>query len=85
MEGEEFDALVDDVKAHGLSEQIILYEGKILDGRSRYRTCLAARWSPAAILEMSLNGDSWINDRWDPAAYVISTNAGTSPPSRSAS
>jgi hypothetical protein len=32
MEGEEFDALVADIKANGLREKIDLYQGKIADG-----------------------------------------------------
>jgi hypothetical protein len=42
MEGEEFDALVADVKQHGLNEPIVLYENKVLDGRNRHRACRIA-------------------------------------------
>jgi hypothetical protein len=37
MEGEEFDKLVADIKANGLREKIDLYEGRVVDGRNRYR------------------------------------------------
>jgi hypothetical protein len=66
MEGAEFDALVADIKANGLHYPIILYDGKILDGRNRYRACLAAGFEPAV-----RNGDNWIGD---PASFVISRN-----------
>lgn len=36
---EDYKALCDSVEAQGLLEPIILYEGKILDGRSRYNAC----------------------------------------------
>jgi ParB-like chromosome segregation protein Spo0J len=46
LEGEEFDALVADVKANGLCEKIFLYDGMILDGRNRYRACIEAGIEP---------------------------------------
>jgi len=39
LEGEEFDALVADIAASGLCEAVWLYQGRILDGRNRYRAC----------------------------------------------
>jgi ParB-like chromosome segregation protein Spo0J len=66
MEGAEFDELVADIKAHGCHEDIVLFDGMILDGRNRYRACLAAGIPPCPF-----NGDRWIDD---PAAYVISVN-----------
>lgn len=64
MGGEEFDALVADIKKNGLRQELVLYEDKILDGRNRYRACLAAG---IAASWMEFKGD-------DPAAYVISAN-----------
>jgi len=64
MEGEEFDALGADIKANGLVEDIVLYEGMILDGRHRYRAGLAAGAEPRFT---DYRGD-------DPTAYVISKN-----------
>lgn len=47
IEGAEFEALVEDIKAHGLREKIWIYEGKILDGRNRFLACQKAKVRPA--------------------------------------
>ncbi len=49
IEGEHFLELVKDVREHGLREPIILLEGKILDGRNRYRACVAAGMLPESL------------------------------------
>jgi ParB-like chromosome segregation protein Spo0J len=64
MQGEEFEALVADIKANGLHESIVTYDGMILDGRNRLRACLAAGVEP----------DFVGGGIGDPVAYVISAN-----------
>jgi ParB-like chromosome segregation protein Spo0J len=68
MEGEEFDALVADIKAHGLCEPIVLFEDMILEGRNRYRACK----------EAGVDLDHWDKHHLaldaDPIAYVVSKN-----------
>jgi hypothetical protein len=46
LEGPEFDALVSDINDRGQLEAIVLFESKILDGRGRYRACVAANVNP---------------------------------------
>jgi hypothetical protein len=46
IEGDEFNDLVTDIKANGLLERIVLYEGMILDGRNRERACELAGVAP---------------------------------------
>ncbi len=46
MRGEPFDALKADIAENGLRESIVLHEGQIVDGRNRYRACLAVGVDP---------------------------------------
>jgi len=46
MEGPEFDELCRDISANGLIEPIWTYQGKILDGRNRYRACMKVGIAP---------------------------------------
>jgi hypothetical protein len=41
-----YKALVKDIRAHGLREAIVLYQGMVLDGRNRYRACLETGVEP---------------------------------------
>src|SRR6185369_7467138 len=64
IEGAEFDALIADIKEHGLREKIWLYEGKILDGRNRFLACEKAGVKP----------DTRKYSGKNPLAFVISSN-----------
>ena len=64
IEGAEFDALVADVAKQGLLEAIITLDGDILDGRNRYRACVAAGVEP----------HFEVFEGADPVAFVVSKN-----------
>jgi len=70
IEGEEFDALVGDIRENGLHEAIDLFQGKILDGRNRWRAAKAA-----GIELERRNIRHFMPELYgDPLAYVISKN-----------
>lgn len=64
MSPDELSALADDISANGLSEPIVIYEGKILDGRHRYKACVMACVDPRFVEYFGS----------DPIAYVVSRN-----------
>jgi N6-adenosine-specific RNA methylase IME4 len=54
IEGQEFDDLVRDITQHGLREPITLLRSKILDGRNRYRACVAAKVLPESLDQLTV-------------------------------
>jgi N6-adenosine-specific RNA methylase IME4 len=60
----ELNALAADIKSRGLRQRITLYQGKILDGRSRYEACARTGVDPVFV---TYDGD-------DPLGEVVSLN-----------
>lgn len=68
LEGDEFGKLVEDIRAHGQREKILVDEGgAILDGRNRYRACRELGIEPRVATWRPREGDSVI-------ALVVSLN-----------
>lgn len=82
LDDTELAELADRIAANGLRESIVMYEGKILDGRNRYLACLKAgvidiktdwRSDPHFV---AFGGMGWDPDRgFDPLEFVWDTNA----------
>lgn len=53
IEGDEFEKLVADIRQHSLRDQITLLGKQILDGRNRYRACVAAKVLPESLDELT--------------------------------
>ena len=66
MEAADFAQLVKDIQQNGLQEPIMLFKGRILDGRHRWRACLEAGIEPD-FEEFSGTDD-------DAVAWVIAKN-----------
>lgn len=71
MAEDEYEKLKTDIKAHGLRDQIVTYEGKILDGRHRYKALeeLGIELTPDYFSEYDpkVHGEN-------PQAFVLSCN-----------
>jgi hypothetical protein len=64
MEGAEFQALVDDIEKNGVRQPLVMYQGKILDGRNRAKACDKLGIKPKTV---DYRGD-------DPVGFVLSLN-----------
>ena len=56
--GDDFALMVKDIEANGQREPIILFDGKILDGRNRYRACRELDMEPQTSIYTVGAGDS---------------------------
>lgn len=61
----ELNALAADIQGNGLREDIVLLDGKVLDGRNRYKACRIAGVTPRF---RDFNGEG------DPIAFIVSKN-----------
>jgi len=64
IHGKEFVELKEDIKANGVYEAVVLYDGQILDGRNRFRACQ----------EVGVTPDFVEYEGEDPVGYVLSLN-----------
>lgn len=64
LDGNEFNALKEDIKQNGLRQPIVLKEGMILDGGNRYRACVDAGIEPEFV---EFDGDNIVS-------FVLSAN-----------
>ena len=77
MSPEEYEQLVDDIGAHGLREPIVIYDGKILDGRHRYRALheLAERGNCEAVNpEADALFTEFTGDEQEALDFILSMN-----------
>jgi hypothetical protein len=66
MQHPDFDALCGHIATNGLQEEIVLYEGQILDGRNRYLACLAQGVTPRF--------RDYAGECGSPLAFVVAKN-----------
>lgn len=73
LTGEAFDELVEDVKVNGVLDPVVMYEGKILDGRNRWRAAQKLEMPHAEVKLEELIKHHKAPE--DPIAFVWSKNA----------
>jgi hypothetical protein len=66
MNTEEFSRLKASIQEHGLKDAIVLCDGKILDGRNRYRACLELQVNP--------HFADWDGSYGSPTLYSVNKN-----------
>ena len=64
LEGNEFDALVNDIRRNGQKQPILLFDGQVIDGRNRMRVCKILKIKP---ITEEIDTD-------DPLGFVMSLN-----------
>lgn len=81
IEGQAFDDLVADIRANGIREPVVLWQGKILDGRNRYRAAVACGlmapngWQAnGRVSPINLTRQFMPQAEGDPLAFVLSLN-----------
>lgn len=65
-DGYELDQLAADIKKNGLLEPITLFEGKVADGRNRYKACKLAKVTPTV--------EDWEGTEEELITWIISKN-----------
>ena len=65
MTDEEFAGLKEDIRLHGQCDDVLIWDGKLLDGRNRLRACIELGIEP---------GWAELPKRNDPVAWVLSNN-----------
>lgn len=71
IEGPDFDELVADIRAKRLQSKIEIYQGRIIDGRNRYRACCVIKPDFSRTTDPLCFADY---GGTDPLGYVISRN-----------
>jgi len=64
LDGEAFEELAINIAAHGLRMPILLYQGKILDGRNRYLACGSAGVDPVFVEANAKDDDEALELVW---------------------